>query len=169
MTKLTDKLRISLGRKISPEELEVIKSNDPWRSLKFRIAGDKIIKTEEHTELATTVDHSNPKRLHIQNYYVGVDISSYTQDGLLIATESSRNYPAGRPYKKNTRVYSPPGSFFGKTADRYDDLNNAFNIGGDLWVITERLPSTWNENSYQTFRVSVISSKSTKPIREMKF
>jgi hypothetical protein len=169
LEKFLDKMKVALGRKLSQSKLNQIRQGVMPEG--FKLVGDQIVETIEYIQHAVTHDASHPEILHEGYYPVGRDNRFYDLQGRLLAVRLYRNEPAGPTYKDTTKVYTPAGSFFGKTAERYQVVEKVEPLGDGLWRILESDPDFIRDflfyNPIET-RESIIPENSIKPIRQIK-
>ena len=154
MGTLIDKLKELTGRKLSEEEMSLVKSNGDMRTLydndqselRFWRIGNQVIKRKARC----------PSKRGSNSH------SIYTSEGLLIS-KSRYRYDTTSPKSIKERIYSPAGSFFGKRNDRYIDVDSMEDVDGKI-IVTESRPERGGKygNSGRRFREAIFSSESSK-------
>ena len=126
---LGDRLKIALGRQLSPEQManakgesEVITivagSDKPMKIDRLeKCSSDKFVRFRQRFSLITTPDASHGwKRLHKGYYPSKTVVEKYNEKGLLVVKQVSEGnlYISG---KTITRFFNPPGKLIGKKGE----------------------------------------------------
>ncbi|MBS3086828.1 hypothetical protein J4422_03945 [Candidatus Pacearchaeota archaeon] len=129
LEQIADKLKVALGRKLSPEKMAGARLRKGPEQYYFTVSSDtekprridmlerlpsgEFVRYKQGFKWDITPDASGGWP-HEGYYPYGSVRQLYNQDGLLIEKTISHGSLIFNPYDKKTRVFDPPGRFIGR-------------------------------------------------------